>query len=201
MRLSYPALVMQAIVTSVPKKYIYILLTVIITLFSACSSDFSEFENRQIDAALSDSLFTITESWDFEMEVIEDGYVRLRLQGAYAASINNEYQNLTKISGPVFIEIYSDSGETETIVEADSAIHHPNTSEFEMFGDVRVQAADGKRLYSEYLKWQRTHDRVSTSDFVIFISPPDSISAKGFFGNTDLSNYTLNEGGGRVIID
>src|SRR5690554_5378425 len=107
MRLSYPALVMQAIVTSVLKTNLAALLSFCILVLGACSSDFSEFENSQIDAALSDSLFTMTESWDFEMEVIEDGNVRLRLQAAYAASINNQYQNLTKIGGPVYIEIFS----------------------------------------------------------------------------------------------
>ena len=190
---------MQATVISAPFKFVTVLVTLF--TFTACDSELSEFESQQVNAALSDSLFTVTESWDFSMEVIEDGQLRLRLSGGYAASIHNEYQNITKIGGPVYIEIFNEEGNTDTIVEADSAVHHPGVTEFHMFGNVRVQAPEGKRLYSEFLKWERRLDRVSTPEFVIFISPPDSISAKGFFGNTDLTDYTLNEGGGRVIID
>ena len=56
-------------------------------------------------------------------------------------------------------------------------------------------------MRSDYLKWKRFQDLMSTSLFVTFIAPPDSISALGLEGNTDLSEYTLNEGGGTVVID
>lgn len=34
-----------------------------------------------------------------------------------------------------------------------------------------------------------------------FYIPPDSIAANGFYGNSNLTNYTLNEGGGKVVIE
>ncbi|MEX0722019.1 MAG: LPS export ABC transporter periplasmic protein LptC [Balneolaceae bacterium] len=170
--------------------------------FIGCSgTELSEFDNQQVEEALSDSLFTTTESWDVDMEILEDGQLKLILSGSYAASIKNSIRHITKISGPVYIEIFNEQGEIDTIVDADSAVHHPKKSEFEMYGNVRVQAPEGKKLNSDYLKWERNKDRVSTPEFVIFISPPDSIAAQGFFGNTDLTNYTLNEGGGRAVIN
>lgn len=135
------------------------------------------------------------------MEIIEDGWLRLRLSGSYALTIQNEHDHSTRIKGPVHIRIFDENGQIDTVVDADSALYRPAVSEFEMFGNVKVQASEGKILYSDYLKWQRILDRVSTPEFVIFISPPDSIAANGFIGNTNLSNYTLNEGGGRVIIN
>lgn len=186
-------------VTATLARYkVYVLIPVL--LFLVTCTKLSEFDNQQIEAALSDSLFTTTESWNVDMEILEDGHLIVRLTGSYAATIKNEQRNITKISGPVYIEIYNDEGMIDTIVDADSAVHHPLRLEFELFGNVDVKAPEGKRLRSDYLMWQRRLDRVSTPEFVIFISPPDSISAKGFVGNTDLTNYTLNEGGGRAVI-
>lgn len=167
---------------------------------SSCR-ELSEYENKQVQEALSDSLFTTTESWDIHLEIMEEGLLKVKLNGSYAASIKKEKQSITKIRGPIQIEIFNEQGNPDTYVQADSAIHSPNEAWFELFGNVRVNAPEGKKLRSDYLKWDRKSDRVSTPEFVIFIAPPDSIAAKGFYGNTDLTNYTLNEGGGRAVID
>ncbi len=182
------------------KSYL-ILLPLLIVVITASCGELSEYESKQVQEALSDSLFTTTESWGIQMEILEQEKIKLKLSGSYAASIQNEHKNITKIRGPVFIEIYDEEANPDTYVQADSAVYHPVTSEFELFGNVKVQAPEGKRLRSDYLKWEREKDRVSTPEFVIFISPPDSIAANGFFGNSDLTNYTLNEGGGRAVID
>lgn len=180
---------------------IRIVILFILMFFSYGCRELTEYENKQVQEALSDSLFTTTESWGITMEIMEDGKLKLKLSGTYAASIKNQNQNITRISGPVYIEIFDEEGKPDTYVYTDSAVHLPDKSAFEMFGSVRVNAPEGKKLRSEYLKWERQKDRVSTPEFVIFISPPDSIAAEGFFGDSDLNNYTLNEGGGRAIID
>ena len=86
-------------------------------------------------------------------------------------------------------------------VWSDSAVYLSKTATFKLYGNVRVHTVDGKRLRSSYLQWERDIDKISTPEFVIFISPPDSIAANGFFGDTDLTKYTLNEGGGTVVIN
>lgn len=169
-------------------------------LISSCG-DLSDYENKQVETALSDSLFTTTESWNIDMEILEDEVIKLNIQGSYAASIKDENRNLTKISGPVYIKIYDEEGNPDTYVNADSAVYKPTAAIFELYGNVLVMAPKGKELRSEYLKWDRNNDRVSTPKFVILISPPDSIAAQGFVGNSDLTNYTLNEGGGRAVIE
>ena len=164
-------------------------------------SNLSEYDNQQIREALADSILSTTESWDIDMNIIEDGIRILKLKGSYAFTIKQTDLHETRISGPVFINIFKENGELESTVTCDSALYKPDEAQFEMFGEVRVITEDGRKLSSEYLKWERKIDKVSTSEFVIFISPPDSIAANGFFGNTDLTNYTLNEGGGQVVID
>ena len=173
----------------------------IISLFSLSCSNLSEYDNQQIKEALADSILSTTESWDVDMNIIEDGKLILNLKGDYAFTIKQSDLHETRISGPVLIKIFKENGKLESTVTCDSALYKPDDSEFEMFRNVRVVTEDGRKLSSEYLKWERRVDRVSTPEFVIFISPPDSIAANGFFGDTDLTNYTLNEGGGQVVID
>ncbi len=135
------------------------------------------------------------------MKIIEDGHRSLNLTGSYSTTIKDSERHETRISGPVFIEIFDEDGYFKSSVNCDSAVYRPDAGIFEMFGTVRVVTDDARKLRSEYLKWDRNNDKVSTPDFVIFISPPDSIAANSFFGDTDLTNYTLNEGGGQVVID
>lgn len=175
-------------------------LTFILILCTACTQ-LSEYDNQQVELALGDSLLNSTESWGFSMNIIENGKVRMNMEGSYSYNIQQSGENQTKIRGPVLIKIFDDTGKLESTVTSDSAFYEPERGRFEMFRNVEVITVDGKNLRSEYLLWERKLDRVSTPEFVIFISPPDSIAANGFFGNSNLTNYTLNEGGGKVVID
>lgn len=169
-------------------------------LISACG-ELSEFESQQVGEALSDSLFTVTESWGVDMEIMEEGQLKLKLKSSYTATIKDDTRNITKISGPVFIDIYDEEGNPKTYVESDSAVYRPDEYIFELFGNVYVEAPERKRLWSEYLKWNRNTDKVSTPEFLTIITPSDSVSAIGLDGDADLSNYTLREVTGETIIN
>lgn len=178
-----------------------LLILFVSSVFILNCSGLSEYDTQQVELALGDSLLNSTESWGFAMDIIEDGRVRMNLQGSHSYNIQQSGENQTKISGPVFIKIFDEQGAFESTVTCDSAFYEPDKGRFEMFREVSVITQDGKNLRSSYLLWERKIDKVSTPEFVIFISPPDSIAANGFYGNSDLTNYTLNEGGGQVVID
>ena len=168
---------------------------------SISCSRLSEYDTQQVNLALGDSLLNSTESWGFSMNIIEGGVLRMNMNGSYSYNIQQNGENQTRIRCPVLIYIYDELGSLESTVVCDSAYYEPDEGRFEMFENVEVATEDGKNLRSEYLLWERNIDKVSTPEFVIFISPPDSIAANGFYGNSDLTNYTLNEGGGKVVID
>lgn len=169
-------------------------------LFISCG-ELTEYENQQVQEALSDSLFTTTESWGIRMEILEEEKLKLKLTGSYAATIKNDNRNITKISGPVYIEIYNAAGHADTFVDADSAVHKPEEAIFELFGNVFVRAPEEKRLWSDYLKWDRASDRISTPEFLTIVTPTDSITAIGLDGDADLNNYTLREVTGETVVD
>lgn len=177
----------------------YLLLIPAFFLFTC--TELSEYDNQQIRRALGDSLLNSTKSWGIDMNLYEEQQLIMNLRGSEALSVKGPDRSETRISGPVSITIYAEDGSIRSEVYSDSALYLPENIVFEMFGDVAVKTNDGKKLYSEYLKWERISDRVSTDQFVTFISPPDSITAVGFFGNSNLTEYTLNEASGEVVID
>ena len=174
----------------------------VLSLALLSCQDLSEFDAQQIDQVLQADKIGSSESWGFRLNLIDEGRKVLDLQASYAKFIEDNEESFTEISGPVFITIYDElTGELQSTIICDSALYRSSVGVFEMYYGVEINTTEEKVLRSDYLKWQRFQDRLSTPLFVTFIAPPDSISALGFEGNTDLSEYTLNEGGGTVVID
>ena len=164
--------------------------------------DLSEFDTQQIDQVLQADKIGSSESWGFRLNLMDEGRKVLDLEASYAKFVENNEESFTEISGPILITIYEEAtGELQSTITCDSALYRSSVGIFEMYYNVEINTMEEKVLRSDYLKWQRFQDRMSTPLFATFITPPDSISALGFEGNTDLSEYTLNEGGGIVVID
>lgn len=178
-----------------------IIFGLMVTLLLSSCSDLDQQEAQQVNQALTDSLLSTTETWNLDMEIIENGAKKVRLQGSYAASYNVNENEETRISGPVSIEVYDSTAAIKTWVNSDSAIYRARQSEFELFGDVNVRTRKERNLESEYLKWDQETNLISTPQFVIITTPTDSIAGTGFSGTSDLSDYTIKEPTGRVVFD
>jgi LPS export ABC transporter protein LptC len=173
----------------------------ILFIFITSCGELDQNETQNVNRALSDSLLSTTETWNLDMQIIEDGQKKVRLQGRYAASYNNNEVNETRIRGPVTIHVFDTTTAIKTWVDSDSAIYRSEDSQFELFGDVRVRTREDKHLESEYLKWDEADNKISTPQFVIITTPSDSIAGTGFNGASDLSSYTIREPSGRVIFE
>ena len=169
--------------------------------FLLSCGELDQDEADQVNTALLDSLTSTTETWNLDMELMEEGRKKIRLTGSYAASFNTEKANETRISGPVHVDVFDDSVAVKTRVDADSAIYRAKSSEFELYGDVRVNTRDHRHLQSEYLKWEQSKNKISTPRFVIITTPQDSIAGTGFTGQSDLSSYTIKQPSGKVTLD
>lgn len=175
--------------------------SLLITLGLSSCGDLSKEQAKQVDKALDDSLTSTTETWNVDMEIIEDGLKKIRLLGSYAATYNTKDINETRIKGPITIQIFDSSGTVKTRAYSDRAVYKSEEAVFELYGNVRVNTVDNRHLESEYLKWKQDQNKISTSKFVIITTPTDSIAGTGFEGTTDLTNYTIKEPKGRVIVN
>lgn len=185
-----------------PHNTLYtLLISLLITGALSSCGELSEEQAKQIDQALKDSLTSTTETWNVDMEIIEDGLTKIRLMGSYAATYNTEEVNETRIKGPVTIQVFDSSGTIKTRALSDRAVYKAEEAIFELYGNVRINTEDNRHLESEYLKWKQNKEMINTPKFVIITTPTDSIAGTGFEGTTDLTNYSIKEPKGRVIVN
>ncbi len=194
---------MQVTAILEPHKTLYVLLfSFLLTGMLASCGELSREQSAQVDEALKDSLTSTTESWDVEMEIIEEGFKKMRLTGSYAATYTAQDSNATHIKGPVDIQLYDSTGAVTTRARCERAVYNADEAIFELYGDVQVTTEDNRHLESEYLKWTQNTNRITTPKFVIITTPTDSISGTGFEGTTDLSDdYTIEKPSGQFIVE
>lgn len=182
-------------------KFTIPLVFIFLTTISLSCTELSDYDTSQIRTTMNDSLLVTTESWDVEMVLMQEGKTRLMIEGSYAINYQAEDRKLSRIDGPVYVQIFNDHGLVETEAWSKRAIYLEDQAEFELFDSVRVQTADDGFLFSEYLKWSQNTDRISSPHFVTIITKTDSIAGHGFEGLTDLSEYTIFEPTGDLIVD
>ncbi|MEX2344716.1 MAG: LPS export ABC transporter periplasmic protein LptC [Balneolaceae bacterium] len=195
----YRASETQVIDTSVPRKIIR-LLPLLFLLLVSCTG-LSDYDSEQVKAGMNDSLVTTTESWDVELLLMNDGNARIFIQGSHAVSYQSADRKETQIEGPVYVQLYDTTGAVETEAWSKRAVYLDSESDFELFDSVRVETVTDRQLYSDYLRYSRDTDRITSPRFVTIITPSDSISGQGFDGLTDLSSYTITDPRGRLIVD
>lgn len=202
MLLSFRDWVMQVTAISVQSDTLSkLLMSVLVVILISSCGELSQEQAQKVDDALQDSLTSTTETWGVDMEIIEDGFKKVRVLGSYAETYNTEKLNETRIKGPVTIYVYETGGAIKNTVYSDRAVYKAEEAIFELYGDVRVNTSDNRHLESEYLKWKQGEDLISTPKFVIITTPSDSIAGTGFKGTTELTNYTIKEPKGRVIVN
>lgn len=173
----------------------------LVFLISLSCTDLSEYDQSQVDSSMNDSLVVTTESWDVKMLLMQEGKARIMIEGSYAISYHRQEQKETRISGPVYVQLFDTLGSIETEAWSKRAVYLEDNGDFELFDSVRVESQTDRQLYSDYLKWTQETDRITTPRYVTIITPTDSIAGRGFDGLTDLSSYTIEEPRGRLIVD
>lgn len=163
-----------------------------LTLAFISCTELSDYDNQSVSEALSDSVFSVTESWDVTTHLIEEGRRIITLESPYTATYENNGRNQSHLKGPVTITAYDSLGVPITLVYADKSIYHSRETEFEFEGDVVVINLETENtLRTEYLKWFYHTRHIDAPGFVTIVSPSDSIAGEGLSGKDDLTEYRL----------
>lgn len=163
--------------------------------------ELTEYDSRQIEEALQDSLLSSTQSWNLEMELMEEQTRQMRLTGSYAVTSEGAEISRTTIQGPVHIQLFDSTGQVTSDVRSGRAVYHPQVQQFELFDSVRVVTENGRQLRSDYLLWRQDLDEIRSDRSVTIITEQDSIRGTGFSGKSDLSNYVITNPSGRLVVD
>lgn len=178
-------------------KFLLLILSLLTTV--ACT-DLSSYDEDRINEALADSLLSVTESWDIEMEIIEDGFRVVNIRAPYAATYH-EGDSETDMQGPVEVIVRDTLGNQKTKVNSNHALYTARDSNFKFRGNVVVVTEEGRVLRTQELDWEQQERKISSDDFVTITTPADSIAGFGLTGSDDLSVYTISRVTGEFELD
>jgi LPS export ABC transporter protein LptC len=170
-------------------------------LWAGACTDLSDYDSEQVRSTLHDTLLTSTESWDVQMVLMQQERARIMIEGSYAVSYQSKDRQETHIEGPVYVQLFDTTGNVETEAWSKRAVYLEQKNEFELYDSVRVLTKTERELYTDFLTWSQRTDLITSPRYVTIITPTDSISGRGFEGFTDLSEYTIEEPRGRMIVD
>lgn len=174
---------------------------IIISSGMSCT-ELSEFDQRSINRELADSLLGVTNSTQIRVDIIVDGFLKVRAESPVASTVETEFASHTRFIGPpVLVTVFDSLGTIETTVRSNELIYRSYASVFEFEGDVFVQTNQNRTLRSEQLEWNEARSTISSPGFVIITSPTDSITGYGFVGDEDLIRFTLSQVTGEFSIE
>lgn len=169
--------------------------------FSSCSK-LSEYDRQQINRAMSDSLTSKTESWNFSLTLSQQGKRSFRAWAAYATTFESDSGSVTRASGPVRILVYDSTGiGIKQEIRCGNLVYFARTAFLEMHDNVSVITSDNRKLRTQHLVWFEDRNSLATSGFVTLITPNDSIAGYGLQAKDDLSEYRIKEVSGEVTVD
>lgn len=172
------------------------LLIYLLSFFSIISCNKITEYSQLSDAnkALIDSLSNHSSSTKFAMNIVQNGLIKMQISGSKADHYTSKALNQTLMDGPVSFTVYSNLGDTSVVGKSDMAIYYGDESRFKMIGNVFLLANGNRKLQTkDTLIWDQQNDRISSNDFLIIVTPDDSISGYGLDGNTQLTEYEFKQ--------
>lgn len=164
-------------------------------------TDLSEYDRERVSDAISDSLLSVTETRNLQMDLIEDGIRIVSVTSPFATTFSREGRSETKLQDSVHVTVLDPDGAVETSVISRSARYFSHNSEFHFMEDVLVQTRDGRTLRTDYLEWSQEYRTIYSPDFVIIVTRDDSITGYGLEGTDDLVKYQLTSVTGEFKLD
>ncbi|MEX0681363.1 MAG: LPS export ABC transporter periplasmic protein LptC [Balneolales bacterium] len=174
-------------------NYIRYVLIYVCSFWFICCTDLSDYDRERVADAIADSLFSVTETQNVQMALIQDGRRTVTVTAPYAATYTRAGQSETELKDSVNVTILDSEGEIHTTVVSETARYFAHVAEFHFKYNVVVLTNDGRRLFTDYLEWSYRNRSVYTPDFVTIVTPTDSITGFGLDGSDDLETYTLTE--------
>lgn len=180
---------------------VFIPLTAILLLTAAACTDLSDLEEEITNEHLADSLLSVTESRNVEMDLIEDGHRLVTIRTPFAATYHHEDRARTEMDDSVNVVVRDTLGNIKTEVTSDNATYWSKDSEFHFRNNVLVSTDEGRTLNTESLNWYQEERRINTEEFVIITTETDSITGYGLNADEDLTNYTIRTVTGEFELD
>lgn len=173
------------------------LVTVMMFLSAACSSDkatyLPRFENRAVVPGMfTDSVTTL---------ISDSGRIRYRV-------ISEIWKVYDKASDPywyfpkkIYFERFDDSLRVESIVQSDTARYFSRRRLWELKKNVMLISLNGEKFETALLYWDQRQQRIYSDSFIRIEKKDQTIMGYGFESNESLTKYTIFKPEGPINID
>jgi hypothetical protein len=180
-------------------KYLFKVLLVMV--FVQCTK-LTEYDLQQVRRAMNDSLTTRTESWDFNVVMMQNGVRAFSITSPYGFSQETDSGAVTFVKGPVHVQVYDSTGiGIDRTVDCGALTYFARTSFLFMTGGVDIITHDSRNLRAAELRWQQQQHLLISDGFVTVVTPDDSLSGYGLRAKDDLSEYRIREVSGEVTVE
>ncbi len=155
-----------------------------------------------------------SESWDVRfvisetVEEVGESRPRLVMEAGYMATFDDDSTftvlrpDVEEGESDVLAVIFDPSrGDTSAVVRAHEIVYREAEGIFDATGDVRVEARDDRRLWSDRLHWDERERQIRAPGFVRIISPSERIEGYNMVSDEDLDNYRLERVTGEAEIE
>ncbi len=168
-----------------------------VVLLDSCGGKDVSLENLDLQL---DSTYTMR-TLKVDMLVSDSGIVRYRLISPEWLIYDNKYRRQWVFPRGLRMETYDSIKAGKTLVEADSALQHLDTEEWELIGNVKMIGLNGELLCTPHLYWDRQRHKLYSNDTTYFQRLGTSgLHFQRFEAKDDLSVYDTYHNTGDVII-
>ncbi len=178
-----------------------LLLALLAAVLIQCTK-LTEYDLQQVRRAMNDSLTSRTESWDFNVVMMQKGVRAFAIEAPYGFSQETDSGSITFVKGPVHVQVYDSTGLTvDRTVTCGALTYFARTSYLYMTGGVHIVTSDSRTLRAGDLRWLQQRNLLTSEGFVTVVTPDDSLSGYGLRAKDDLSEYRIREVTGEVSVE
>ncbi|TDI72803.1 MAG: LPS export ABC transporter periplasmic protein LptC [Bacteroidetes bacterium] len=137
------------------------------------------------------------ESWNVDLTITENGYLRLHLTAGHVLkyerpdSIFMLLQSADGDSVRVKVDIFDVAGDSSAVVFADRIYYYERENRFVAHGDVVATSISGTVIESEHLTWTEEDRKLRTPGFATITESGRRTSGYRLVANEDLSEAIL----------
>jgi LPS export ABC transporter protein LptC len=170
---------------------------VIPLLLNACVSDIKKINEIAAQKEIGDE-----NGSNVEVNVMEDGYVRVKIQAPETLRHMNG-ENKTEFNKGVKAFTYNAQHKVESWLTAKNAVLQEQQDQviwMKVKDDVVVVNSKGEKLNTEELTWDARAKKISSDAFVKIRTKDEIIYGNGFVSNEDFSEYTIKKITGTIAV-
>jgi LPS export ABC transporter protein LptC len=153
-------------------------------LFS-CENDISVVQSLQLDENVP-----IETSFDVESIITDSGRVRIRIKSPRIDHFQGE-EDYTEMPDGVNVIFFDSLGNITSSIKADYAINTPAKHRILAKYNVVATNADGEKLYTEKLIWDKKTRKIYTDADVKVVSDDKVIFGDGFTADETFDNWVI----------